>query len=151
MAALTGQAVYESSQTARRDRSENSAVLVENAPRSALAAADRGNVERVNAKVRWRDHSGVVHTGVTRVEPGRAAGARITVWTDRKGHLVPAPPGPFESVMQTGFVSTTAAAAFCALILFGRRAARIPLDRRRANQWAREWVQVGPQWGRRRT
>ncbi|WP_322973999.1 Rv1733c family protein [Actinacidiphila oryziradicis] len=100
--------------------------------------------------MRWTVSDGSSATGKGLVEPGSEAGSRTTVWLDRQGALKNdlATPG---QLMATGIVfGTFAAGGRCLLVLGGRWAVRVWLDRRRDAEWENEWALVGPQWGHRR-
>ncbi|MFF5439270.1 hypothetical protein [Streptomyces achromogenes] len=122
------------------------AVLVTDVPYGAAARWSADG--RARGSVRWTAPDGTSRTGRTLVAGGLKAGARITVWQDDQGRLVPSAPtsrgeGHVEAALFAG------AAAFAAAVpVFGAGAvARARLDRRRMAQWGREWDLVGPRWG----
>lgn len=123
------------------------AVLTEPADRTADVTTD-GSAETVRAKVRWTSADGSTRTGVARVDPGTAAGASVTVWTDREGNLVRAPLGAAEARLQSALTGVLVAAGAGALVLGGGRLARLRLDRQRLRDWETEWARVAPSGGR---
>jgi hypothetical protein len=105
---------------------------------------------QVNSQVRvvWYDAAGLPREGRAEVLIGTTAGTALTVWLDRNGTIARAPRESADSV------ALGAAAGFALLmvawpLLWGAyRLARRSLDRRRAQEWEREWEQVSPRWTR---
>ncbi|MET8725022.1 Rv1733c family protein [Streptomyces misionensis] len=123
--------------------------LVAKAPRVSAAHRNPLPGERVRAEVRWTAADGSARTGRVRVVPGSAAGTPVTVWTDRRGHLVAGPVTPGQAALRAAFLGGLAGAA-TALVPFGAGLLlRAHLDRRRLTAWDTEWARLGPQWGRR--
>ncbi|GAA3771865.1 hypothetical protein GCM10022403_003950 [Streptomyces coacervatus] len=150
LAALVTRGAVEDDLAARRAQVHSvSAVLTEEAPRTAPVPTYGFSDDKVWAKVRWAGADGSTHTGTLRVEPGTAAGARVTGWTDHTGRLVLEPASPTEAWLQTVLFSVAAATGAGAVVLVGGRLARGCLDRRRLAEWDAEWARVGPQWRKR--
>ncbi|MHC3469832.1 Rv1733c family protein [Streptomyces sp. 7R007] len=124
-----------------------SAVLTENAPKAIVTAY--GTDGMVWARVRWTGADGVTHTDRAKVERGKAAGARVTVWLDAAGNPVTRPPDAAESRLQAAVVGVPAGLGASVLVLVGGRLVRDRLDRRRYREWDAEWLLVEPQWRRR--
>ena len=123
--------------------------LVAKAPRVSAAHRNPLPGERVRAEVRWTAADGSARTGRVRVVPGSAAGTPVTVWTDRRGHLVTGPITPGQAALRAAFLGGLAGAA-TALVPFGAGLLlRVHLERRRLTAWDMEWARLGPQWGRR--
>jgi len=123
--------------------------LVAKAPRVSAAHRNPLPGERVRAEVRWTAADGSARTGRVRVVPGSAAGTPVTVWTDRRGHLVAGPVTPGQAALRAAFLGGLAGAA-TALVPFGAGLLlRVHLERRRLTAWDTEWARLGPQWGRR--
>ncbi|KOT51400.1 MULTISPECIES: Rv1733c family protein [Streptomyces] len=117
---------------------------------SATKPQRDGAVEsRYPTKVRWRAPDGSVRSGETGVAAGKRKGARITVWILNDGRLTAKPldhDGVQSTATATGMWAGTAAGT---VVLSAAWWARGALDRRRLDQWAEEWAEVGPLWRRR--
>ncbi|MFI9025201.1 hypothetical protein [Streptomyces sp. NPDC053560] len=150
-AIMTGQAAGENLREQRQGRTPTAAVLVDDAPARSSGTAYRTGDTKVSVTVRWQDRNGSSHTGSTRVEPGRPAGTKITVWVDERGRLTARPPGPVMSVIEAALAGTVAAIGWCSLVWSVVYGIHLRLYHHRAQQWEREWAEVGPRWGRRRT
>ncbi|MEH0448950.1 hypothetical protein QA811_36310 [Streptomyces sp. B21-102] len=129
----------------RTDRQAVQAVLLDDVPRTALAMG--GTVDRRMTAVSWRTPEGSPRTDETLADTGLKAGAHITVWQDSQGRLIAAPPSTTEATIESGFLGTVAAASLAGLVFGAGAVVRWRLDRRRIDQWGREWDLVGPQWG----
>ncbi|WP_460072835.1 Rv1733c family protein [Streptomyces sp. YKOK-I1] len=129
----------------RAERQSVRAVLLSDVPRTALAVG--GASDRRMATVRWTAPDGATRTGRTLVDTGLKAGSEVTVWQDRQGRLAAAPPSSTEATIEAGFLGTAAAAGLAGPVFGGGALARWRLDRRRVDEWGREWDQVGPRWG----
>ncbi|MGW4754736.1 Rv1733c family protein [Streptomyces chartreusis] len=78
---------------------------------------------------------------------GQRAGAEVPVWLDGRGDLVMEPLSPTEAAIESGLMGTAAALGVTG-IAFGTGAlAGWRLERRRIDQWGREWDLVGPECG----
>jgi len=124
------------------------AVLTRDAPRTPVMTIHGGDPDTVWASLRWTGTDGRAHIGCTRVEPGKAAGARVTVWTDG-GRLVTRPATATEARVRTALVAGAAGLGAGGVVLVGVRPACACLDRRRLAEWTAEWERVGPAWRRR--
>ncbi|MFF3404692.1 hypothetical protein ACFYW8_00425 [Streptomyces sp. NPDC002742] len=122
------------------------AVLTVDAPSPPAAVGGSGG-ERVWAAVRWTTSDGTVHAGKAKVLPGAPAGTRVTVWTDRTDHVVPAPMTGTQATLEAALAGALVASSAGAAVWAAGRVARTRLDRRRMAEWDAEWQQVGPQWG----
>ncbi|CAM5566520.1 Rv1733c family protein [Streptomyces aurantiogriseus] len=129
----------------RAERHSVRAVLLNDVPRNV--PADGATSDKTSARVRWTDPDGSAHTDTTLVDTGLNAGSRIVVWTDGRGEITAEPPSPTEAAVEAGTLATAAALAFAGLAFGTGTLARWGLDRRRIDQWGREWDLVGPQWG----
>ncbi|MEH0551828.1 Rv1733c family protein [Streptomyces sp. B21-101] len=129
----------------RTDRQAVRAVLLDDVPRTALAMG--GTIDRRMTAVSWRTPEGSPRTDETLADTGLKAGAHITVWQDGQGRLTAAPPSTTEATIESGFLGTVAAASLAGLVFGTGAVVRWRLDRRRIDQWGREWDLVGPQWG----
>ncbi|GGJ06566.1 Rv1733c family protein [Streptomyces brasiliensis] len=98
------------------------------------------------ATVRWTTRDGSVHTDQAQVEPGTAAGSRVTVWTNSTNRIVSPPLSPMESQLQAALTGAVVAPAAGALAWAGGRLIRARLIKRRLAEWDEEWKRVGPQW-----
>lgn len=124
------------------------AVLVHNAPSTAEARSEGVNPDQVRTVVRWTTPQGDVRTGSVAVSPGTKAGTSTPVWLDGRGALTEPPLSPGQTTLQTDIMGGGAAAGFCVLVLVGHRLVVLELDRRRSQEWQREWERVEPQWTR---
>lgn len=128
----------------RAERHSVPAVLVAGSPR---AVAGWGTVARVQATVRWTAPDGTDRTGQTPVDVGLKAGTRVDVWQDDRGRLTTAPTGTTGAALESAVLGTVAAGALAGLTLGAAAAVRWRLNRRRIDEWGREWDLVGPRWG----
>ncbi|MCX5062728.1 hypothetical protein OG895_35250 [Streptomyces sp. NBC_00201] len=125
----------------RAERTPVQAVLLTDAPRAAATSY------RALAKVRWTLSDGSTHTGKTLVDGGRKAGSRIVLWTDTQGDPTTQPPSRTDAAVEAGFLGAASALAVTGVAFGAGGAARWWLDRRRIDQWGRQWDLVGPRWG----
>ncbi|MFI6355334.1 hypothetical protein ACIBJF_22335 [Streptomyces sp. NPDC050743] len=124
------------------------AVLLADAPQDSTAAWPVDGL--VRATVRWTAPDGTDRTGITLVDSGLKAGARVVVWQDDQGVLTPAKPAnPTEGAIEAGLFGAAAALAVAAPVYGAGALGRVWLDRRRMARWDREWDQVEPRWGHR--
>ncbi|MGC9543901.1 Rv1733c family protein [Streptomyces sp. UG1] len=140
---MTAQAADETFTRQRAERHSARAVLLADVPASAGAAG----ATRALAKIGWTDPDGTAHTDRTLVDTGQKAGAEVAVWLDGRGALVSEPPSPTEAAIEAGVLGTAATAGLAGAVIGAGALARWRLDRRRIDQWGREWDLVGPQWG----
>ncbi|MFF5142972.1 hypothetical protein ACFY6U_25105 [Streptomyces sp. NPDC013157] len=126
-------------------RRHDGIVLLDDVPRATPAIGT--TTDRRATTVRWTTADGATHTGRTLADAGLKAGSEVTVWQDRAGRLASAPPDPTEAAIESGALGTAAAAALGGLVFGGGAVARRLLDRRRIEEWGREWALVGPRWG----
>ncbi|MFJ1967328.1 hypothetical protein ACIO93_01510 [Streptomyces sp. NPDC087903] len=144
---VTAHAADEMFARQRSERQSVAAVLLDDLPRGATAIG--GTTDRRMTSVRWTASDGSTHTGHTLVDTGLKAGATVTVWHDAEDRLTPAPPSSTETAIESGFLGTAAAAGLACLVFGAGAVARWRLDRRRVDEWGREWDLVGPRWGHR--
>ncbi|MFH8470427.1 hypothetical protein [Streptomyces sp. NPDC017991] len=116
------------------------ALLTERAPGTASGS------EQVWAEVRWSVADGSTHEGQTRVDPGSAAGTRVTVWSDLQGRLVTRPATQAQASLRAGLIGVLVGATATLVPLAGGRLVTGRLERRRLDRWDTEWERVGPQW-----
>lgn len=99
-------------------------------------------------RVRWVDPSGSPHEGRADVLVGTAAGTELTIWLDRAGLMTKAPRLPADNAALGIAVGFTVPVLAWPLLFALFRGARRSLERRRAEEWAREWELVSPRWTR---
>ncbi|MFE0514336.1 hypothetical protein [Streptomyces sp. NPDC058964] len=128
----------------RAERQSVRVVLLNDVPRPATAFG--GSADRRTAPVSWTAPDGSTRTGRTLVNTGLEAGSRIVAWQDGQGRLTPRPTSPTEATVESGFLGAAAAIALAGAVSGAGAAVRWRLDRRRVDQWAREWDLVGPRW-----
>lgn len=126
-----------------------SAVLTEDAARTPRANSSGSNGNVVWSTVRWTAADGATHTGEAKVEPGSAAGASVTVWTDGTGGLVSEPATAAEARTRAELAGVLVGLSAAGAALACGRVVRAGLDRRRMGVWDAEWARVGPR-GRKR-
>jgi hypothetical protein len=77
---------------------------------------------------------------------GSKAGSAVTVWLDRTGAVVAPPRQPADSQALGAAVGMVMVMAGWPLLWVSFRLLRMPLDRRRARAWEREWAEIAPRW-----
>ncbi|WP_407561322.1 hypothetical protein [Streptomyces sp. 184] len=129
------------------ERQRTTAVLLRDAPPLTVLRGDVWSGGEVVAKVRWRDVDGLAHTGRARVSAGLLKGSKAEIWTDATGrHAVEPPPPAVDTGVQSA-VAAGGAAGVVGCLAFGcRTVVRVRLDRRRAQEWERDWARVEPHW-----
>jgi hypothetical protein len=142
---LTAHAADEVFAGQRAERHTAKAVLLADVP--ATLSGVGHTAERMSAKVRWTTSDGVTHTGTTLVKTGLKAGGEVVVWLDGQGDLSTEPPSPTEGAIEAAVLGTGAALATAGLVTGVGALVRWRLNRRRIDEWGREWKLVGPQWG----
>ncbi|MGW4566636.1 Rv1733c family protein [Streptomyces sp. NPDC004561] len=131
----------------RTDRHAARAVLLAGAPRDTTALQANG---RVWAPVRWTAPDGTTRTAQTLVDEDLPTGARVMVWQNGRGDLVPAKPaGRVEGDVESALFGIAAALALAGPVYGAGALARAHIDRRRLAAWDREWELVGPHWSHR--
>ena len=108
---------------------------------------------QVTSRVRitWFDGSGIPQEGSADVTIGTKADTELTIWLDRSGAISRPPRNPADSAA-LGTAAALALPMFAWPLLWASfRLTRRPLDRRRAQDWAREWEEVSLRWTRPQT
>lgn len=142
---VTARAADEVFDRQRAERHPARAELVGDVPKTTTST--RTTSGRTLVRVHWTAPDGTTHTDRTLVASGQRAGAEVPVWLDGRGGLVLEPLSPTEAAIEAGLMGTAAALGVTG-IAFGTGAlARWRLERRRIDQWGREWDLVGPEWG----
>ncbi|TDU83757.1 hypothetical protein EV138_6221 [Kribbella voronezhensis] len=100
----------------------------------------------VRVRVGWQDETGWPQEGRTIVANGTKAGSPVTIWLDRFGAIAKAPRQTTDSSALGGLVGIVTVMIGWLLLAGLSRLARVPLDRRRALAWEREWAEVSPRW-----
>ncbi|GAA1579395.1 hypothetical protein GCM10009789_36400 [Kribbella sancticallisti] len=140
--------------TAVRDASEDAAarrraLLTE---MTALTLEDSASIPtgagQVLSRVRvaWTDPGGVPREGWTLVTIGVKRGSEVAIWVDQQGVVVPPPRTAADSAALGSAAGVTAVLAGWMLMPFVTRLALVPLNRRRARDWEREWQQLDRRW-----
>ncbi|MFF8925879.1 hypothetical protein ACF1AO_01300 [Streptomyces longwoodensis] len=127
----------------RAERDPVPAVLLDDVPRTATVMGK----DLASTRVRWTASDGATHSGMTLVTTGKKAGSTVRVWIDTRGKLSTQPPTPAKAAVEAGLFGASAALAVSGVAFGVGSAGRWYLDRRRIQQWDREWTLVGPQWG----
>ncbi|WP_461011379.1 Rv1733c family protein [Streptomyces capparidis] len=126
-----------------------SAVLTEDARLAKGAAYSVEEAVKGRAEVRWTAPGGAPGSGVAVVAPHAKAGSRTVVWVDGDGGLRRDPPTHAQARAQGMATGAAAAGGVCLLAVGGWWCAREWLDRRREQEWEREWARCGPEWRRK--
>lgn len=116
-----------------------SAVLVRDAPVRSLGG-------QVPAPARWKAPDGT-HTGIAQVRAGAKAGTRTTVWINARGALARKLITGADAALQEALAGL-AAAGVVAAVAVGACGVHRQLNRRRMEQWSREWEQLDTPRGR---
>ena len=116
----------------------------------ADAAAQAYTWSQTLVKARWTAPDGTVRTGQIDAPVGLQHGSKLTIWTDRSGHVL-APPLRQDQVTSQAVLATVVATLVLATVLIsaGTLTRRI-LDRQRLAAWDADWRATGPQWSRQR-
>ncbi|UXY32282.1 Rv1733c family protein [Streptomyces sp. HUAS TT20] len=138
---LTARAADDVFAQQRAERTPVRAVLLTDAPRADVESY------RALVQVRWTSAGGSTHTGRTLVDGGRKAGSTVVLWTNTQGNLTTRPPSRTDAAIEAGFLGAASALAVTGVAFGAGGAARLWLDRRRIDEWGKEWDLVGPQWG----
>ncbi|MEV0287055.1 MULTISPECIES: hypothetical protein [unclassified Kribbella] len=99
-------------------------------------------------RIGYVDQQGVEREAVTTVVIGTKAGDEVPVWLDRNGNVVRAPRTGVDTAAVGSVIGMLTIAGSWLALWALVRLARIPLDRRRARDWASEWKSVAPRWMR---
>ncbi|MGW1724186.1 Rv1733c family protein [Streptomyces sp. NPDC002306] len=110
-------------------------------------AGAEGTHERVATKVRFTAADGSVRTDRALVDPGLKAGTTVEVWLNARDELSVEPPSMAAASFEAAVIGTGAGLALASLVLGAGAVAKWRLDRRRIDEWGREWDLVGPRWG----
>ncbi|MBB5939679.1 type IV pilus modification PilV family protein [Streptomyces zagrosensis] len=148
LGATTAVTVQEPLMEQHEHRHQTQAELVKDVPARPTELGDPG-VNRVHATVRWTTPDGATHTGKARVEEGRKAGARVTVWTDARGELTSTPLSPEQATTRAAVLGAMAATGFGCVTLIARHLVQRRLERDRNEQWECAWAEIGPKWSGR--
>ncbi|MFJ9736857.1 hypothetical protein [Streptomyces sp. NPDC101166] len=119
-------------------------------PPETLPTAEGVREEAYRVTVRWTDSGGAVRTAPARVPSGTERGDTVGVWFDARGRAVPAPPdgaAVWQHTLTSGVCTTGGAAA---AVLAGYAVVRRVTQRRRLDEWDREWARTGPEWSGRK-
>jgi hypothetical protein len=135
-------------QTAARHRAEVHPVQARTMESTAEAVPSTLGLATTRVRVSWFDALGSRHEGWADVLIGTKPGTELTLWFDRSGAMTRAPKEPADSTA-LGIAAGFTAPMLAWPLLWGLfRLVRRPLDRRRTEEWAREWEQVSPRWTR---
>ncbi|MFJ3718530.1 hypothetical protein [Streptomyces sp. NPDC090057] len=141
---VTAQAAGQSFDRQRTERTQVRAVLLTDAPRTAVAGTGG---DLTSARVRWTAPDGTRHSDSTLVPGGLRAGSTAEIWLDAWGRPSSAPLTSGEASAESALLGVSAALALTGAAFGVRCAGRWWLDRRRIQEWDREWALLGPRWG----
>lgn len=127
-----------------RTRYEAVATLTEDAARPS--ARGGGAIEESAVPAEWRLPNGSFRTGQVRAEDGLAAGARVPVWLDGEGRVVPEPLDATDATVAAVTVTVSGWLTAVVLLALGMFGVRRLLDRRRYRLWEQDWARVEPGW-----
>ncbi|MEU8788166.1 hypothetical protein [Streptomyces sp. NPDC048643] len=111
-------------------------------------SATESGARVVWAPARWTTADGALRSGQVRVHAGSAAGTPVAVWTDREGRLVSRPATVVQARVRASLVGGLVGVSAAGIPFVTGRLVRTRLERRRMDQWDREWQRIGPLWGR---
>ncbi|TCO47135.1 hypothetical protein EV646_106375 [Kribbella antiqua] len=97
-------------------------------------------------KVGWTNQAGQSQEGRASVPAGTKQGTELTVWLDSSGAITTSPRRPGDSKAIGGAVGLSVAMLSWLVLAGLARLAAVPLNRRRYDDWAREWELVAPRW-----
>lgn len=140
---VTARAADEVFARQRAERTSVRAVVLADVP----APATKTGGTRALARISWTTPDGATHTDKALVNTGQKAGAEVVAWLDGGGDLATEPPSPTEAAIEAGVLGTAAALGLAGAAFGAGALVRWRLDRRRIDQWGREWDLVGPRWG----
>jgi hypothetical protein len=146
-AAALGTAVHDhADRSAAAERASVHQVPARTLEGTADAVPSTPVLTTTSVRIRWQDSSGSSHEGQADVLLGTPVNARVLIWINQAGAMTGAPPTPGDSE-----ALGTAIALFLPLLAWPAifaafRLVRRPLDRRRADEWDREWRRVSPRW-----
>lgn len=141
---LTAGAMQQNADRVRTETRPSSAVLIQEATPGTSRSA---NGALMWGTVRWTEPDGSVHTGRTRVPASATPGTHVTVWTNGRGALTSPPPSRADSTFQAVLGGLWASTAAVVVVVGGAKLVRSQLDRRRFDQWDKEWERVDTPWG----
>jgi hypothetical protein len=121
-------------------------VLTDSPPPMAISEGSGALFDNSTVPAQRTLNSGAVRTGNITAPTGGHAGAKVPIWLNGNGDLVPAPLTPADATavgILTGFLVWLGATALLVGLYLGGRSI---LDRRRAEQWDRDWANVAGQW-----
>jgi hypothetical protein len=134
--------------TAAQERAKLQPVQARTLENTAEAVPSARGEITTRVRVSWLDALGSPQVGWADVLIGTKAGTELTIWLDRTGATARAPRDSADS-SALGIAAGVAVPMLAWPLLWGLfRWAWLRLDRRSAQEWAREWEQVSPRWTR---
>ena len=134
--------------SATAERAEVHPVRARTLEKTAESIPASPGLTTTTVRVGWLDSSGSPREGKADVLIGTTVGTELTIWLDQAGAITNAPRAPADDAALVIAVGLTLPFVAWPLLLALFLLARRPLERRRAEQWAREWEQVSPRWTR---
>jgi hypothetical protein len=148
-AAALGTAIADASErSATQRRAELRPVQARTLEDTASAVPSVPGQMASRVRVGWTDEAGLPREARSDVVIGTKAGTAVTIWLDRAGAVSPAPRQPADSAALGAAAGLTAVMLGWPSLWGLFRLARIPLDRKRARDWEREWAEISPRWKR---
>jgi hypothetical protein len=141
--------------TTVRDRSEDAAARQRAVIHQVQARTLEDTAEAVpsvsgqvvsQVRIAWSDASGLLRESRTDVLIGTRAGTPVTIWLDRSGALARAPREPGDSAALGAAVGLALPMLAWPFLWGTFWLVHHSLDRRRAEQWTREWKRVSARW-----
>ncbi|RZU11153.1 hypothetical protein EV645_6312 [Kribbella rubisoli] len=133
-------------QSATEERASVHQVRARTLEGTANAVPSTLGLSTTSVRVSWQDPSGSPHEGKADVLLGTPVNTAVRIWIDQAGTMTGAPGTSADSdALGTAIALTLPLLAWPA-IFAGFRLGRRPLDRYRADEWAREWRKVSPRW-----
>jgi hypothetical protein len=130
--------------------------------RIRVEAAERTTVRAVLAdpattsgpqqvRATWTGWDGLTVTGLVPVRDQRPAGAEVSIWLDRGGHVTSAPMDQSAAVAVGWIRGVLALMCGWSLLVLVWTGVRRVVAARNAADWGREWRRVEPSWSGRTT
>lgn len=128
---------------AQRSWREVTATLVANAAGSSATA---GSAWTPVAEARWTAPDGHARHGILAVDGAARAGQHVTIWVDGNGQPVMSPMPKIGAVLSAVTIGLSAPAFLALLLMLAGWMVRLALNRRRLEDWEKEWNAVEPRW-----
>ncbi|GAA1205487.1 Rv1733c family protein [Prauserella alba] len=121
------------------------ATLLADAPSLTPLPARAGtSADEVAVRAEWRLADGSRKVGTVRAEAGSLSGSTVPVWLDQRGDPTQRPQPSAHAMASAIGAATALWLGTVTVCVGGYWLVRKLLDRRRFDQWEREWTDIGP-------